>query len=205
MKRVILFFAVLWLLICTACAESEITFAGIPWLTNDVTAIDLLEEAGLLRANVQVIDVQEATPTYLIKSDMGWVSPYHLLGVDEVTSCIDLSKVVRGRIAGFPIKNIKLSFAYDGDYKLIAVEVSLINAPYDSIKEKLKRVYGAGEEKKDEDEGIDVVLWHGEDESALLLYTLSDGYNYTLMYGRFDAESIIMNCMSVDPNDVSGL
>ena len=103
------------------------------------------------------------------------------------------------------LKSLNLTFAYDGKYKLIAVGLSLVNASYDDIKEKLIRIHGNGEVKIDENEGIDLILWRGDNNSAILLYTLSDGMDYTLMYGRLDAEDIIMNCLEIDPDETSGL
>ena len=59
--------------------------------------------------------------------------------------------------------------------------------------------------KKIEDESIESNLWRGDNNSAVALYTESDGFNYVLIYGRTDAEEILSNCSLYDPNDVSGL
>lgn len=65
---------------------------------------------------------------------------------------------IKGKIAGYPIKDLILTFAYDGEYKLIAVKVELIKGNYDDLKTKLTKVYGEGEHKETE-EGIWSTVW----------------------------------------------
>ena len=135
--------------------------------------------------------------------DTDLVSPDKATGADEVTLTIDIA--AKGKIAGYPVNDLILTFAYDGEYKLIAVRVELIKGDYDDLKAKLNKVYGEGEHKETE-EGIWSTVWKGDNNSAVVLYTLNGGIDYTLMYGRLDAADILQNCLApADPDDVSGL
>ena len=82
--------------------------------------------------------------------------------------------------------------------------VKLINADYESLKEKLVKKYGEGERLYDE-EGLESFVWKGDNESCIVLFTKSEGIDYELVYGRLDAEEILANCLVSDPDDVSGL
>ena len=42
------------------------------------------------------------------------------------TKEVDLENSVKGRIAGCPVHNLEMSFAYDGEYKLISVKIELV-------------------------------------------------------------------------------
>ena len=101
----------------------------------------------------RLLTISHQDYTYLIVDDTEFVSPDKVTGADDVTFAIDLSGEVKGKIAGYPIKDLILTFAYDGEYKLIAVKVELIKGNYDDLKTKLTKVYGEGEHKETE-EGI---------------------------------------------------
>ena len=190
------------LMFSIASAEEEITFYNIPWLSNEATVIQTLTEAELVRDGRDDVTSQDDN-RYLIVDDAGFVLPNKVTGADEVNFTIDIA--AKGKIAGYLIKDLVLTFAYDGEYKLISVKVELIKANYDDLKSKLIKVYGEAETKETK-EGIWSTVWKGDNNSAVLLYSDNEGLDYTLMYGRIDAADIIQNCLApVDPDDVSGL
>lgn len=204
MKKLICLLIAVLMLFGVAVAEGDIAFSNIPWLSDEATVIQTLIEAGLVKDGSD-FTISQQDYVYLIVSDTEFVSPDKVSGADEVTYAVDLSGSVKGKIAGYPIKNIILTFAYDGEYKLIAVKVELIKGNYDDLKAKLTKVYGEGEHKETE-EGIWSTVWRGDNNSAVVLYTQSEGYDYTLMYGRLDAAEILSNCLTpAAPDDVSGL
>ena len=204
MRKVIGYLTAVILLFGVAVAEREITFNNIPWLSDQLTVIQTLTEAGLVRDGSGSA-VSREDYAYIIVDDTEFASPDRVMGADEVTFANDLAGEVRGKIAGYPVKDIILTFAYDGEYKLIAVKVELIKGNYEDMNTKLTKVYGEGEHKETE-EGIWSTVWKGDNNSAVLLYTQSEGFDYTLMYGRLDAAEILSNCLATpDPNDISGL
>ena len=204
MKKLFFIFFILILIVCFAEAEADITFNNIPWLTDDSATIQALKEAGYVRDGINDFNMVKKNPIYIVEDDEGLISPNRITGVEEVTFTAELNEGIKGQIAGHPVKNLTMTFAYDGAYKLIAVKVDLIKANYGEIKDKLIKVYGEGEEKNTE-EGINSIVWTGENNTAVLLYTQSDGFNYTLLYGRTDAVEILLECLTYDPDDVSGL
>lgn len=187
-----------------ASAEVELTFNSVPWLSDEETVYQTLSEAGFLRDG-KGINAPRGEYTYLIVDDTEFVSPDRIMGADEVTYTVDLAGDIKGKIAGYPVKDLILTFAYDGEYKLIAVKVELIKATYNDLKAKLSKVYGEGEHKETE-EGIWSTVWKGVNNSAIILYTQSEGFDFTLMYGRLDAADILSQCLAApSPDDVSGL
>ena len=206
MKRLLGFVFTVMLVVSFASAEkvTEISFQNIPWLSNDVSVAHILTEAGLLRNEVEFVFSHE-NALYPIKDNAGFVSPDIVTGVDEVTFSSTIESEVEGKIAGYPVKDLIFTFAYNGEYKLIAVKVELIKGNYDDLKAKLTKVYGEGEHKETE-EGIWSTVWKGSNNSAVILYTQSEGLDYTLIYGRLDAAEILSSCLApADPDDVSGL
>lgn len=204
MKKLISILLATLFLFSFALAESEITFQTIPWLSDDVSTFQLLEEAGFVRNGVSSLIFKKDDPIYIVVDDMGFSSPDQVSGAEDVTFSVDLDCSVKGKIGGWPVKDLVLTFAYDGSYKLIAVKVDLINASYDDLRGKLNRVYGDGELTTTE-EGIDSIVWKGENRSAVVLYTQSEGQNYTLIYGRLDAAEILSKCLETTNDDISGL
>ena len=187
-----------------AVAEGEITFKNIPWLSDETTVIQTLTEAGLVK-NGGNSSISQEDKIYIIVDDTDFASPDRVIGADDATYAVDLTEIIKGKIADYPLKNLILTFAYDGEYKLIAVKVELIKGNYDDLKAKLTKVYGEGEHKETE-EGIWSTVWKGDNNTAVLLYSDSEGLDYTLMYGRLDAAEILSNCLApADPDDVSGL
>lgn len=197
---------VVMLLFSAAMAEydSEITFQGVPWLSDDETVARSLIEAGFLRNGTKV-DLNHENVSYLLENEVGFFSPDRIYGADEVTFTTALEGSVKGKIAGYSVKDLIFTFAYDGEYKLIAVNVGLIGCEYTILKEKLTKIYGEAETVETE-EGIISNVWKGLNNSAILLITYSEGLDYTLMYGRLDAADILSQCLAApDPDDVSGL
>lgn len=205
MKRIVML-VLSFLVISVASAENtgEITFQSIPWLSNETIVNQSLTENGYLRDGTR-ISLSHDRSTYLLMDDMNFVTPDRVMWADDVTFVSDLDGIEKNRIAGYPVKDLILTFAYNGEYKLIAARVELINGNYEDLKAKLTKVYGEAETKGTE-EGIWSTVWKGENNSAVVLYTQSDGSSYTLMYGRLDATEILQNCLApADPDDVSGL
>ena len=80
---------------------------------------------------------------------------------------------------------------------------------FEGISNKLKTVYGIGVDTKIEDE-FETVLWTGENNSAVILFTENGGFTYDLVYGRLDSEQILKDAKDAiavlaDPDDASGL
>jgi len=188
---IILVFAIL--LTNIACAE-EITFCNIPWLSNEVVTMNGLKEAGLIRDGISYLSFADITPNYLIENEMGLVLPDHIPEYETITFSSDLSGLVKGRIVGYPIKSIKPTFAYDGEYHLIAIELLLYHAEYESLIKAFSEVYGEPN-VIDIDEEFTSNIWKESDESAIVLYTQSGGLRYSLMYGRLDAKTILHDYM----------
>ena len=203
MRRIVGFVIFVLLVFEIAAAEGDITFCNIPWLSDEATVIQTLTEAGLKRDGKG--GVVSPDYAYIIVDDTGFVSPDRSTGADDVTYAIDLSGEVKGKIGGYPVKNLILTFAYDGEYKLISVKVELIRGNYVDLKAKLIKVYGEAE-TIETDEGIWSTVWKGDNNSAVVLYTQSEGNSFTLMYGRLDTTEILQKCMvPADPDNVSGL
>ncbi len=186
-----------------AYAESEITFLGVSWLSNEIETIQQYNDKGYICFGVTNASFTKENSTY-IEDEGGFYSPVQITGRDEVCYSMNLSGLTKGKIAGYAVKRIIPTFAYDGEYKLISVKVELFNADYYDIKAKLMRVYGDGEQKVTE-EGIESIVWKGSNYSAIVLYTQSEGIDFTLIYGRLDATKIINNCLQPDSEDISGL
>ena len=205
-KLLCILFTVLYVFgIELACAEytNEKTVFGLQWLANDSDVIQHLTEMKMLSIGESTSAMPQEDVLYIISDDATGYRPYREAGYSEVTYGMRIG--IKGKMAGYPIKSANMVYAYDGDYKLIAVKVELLNADYDELKSKLNRVYGEGEYFVSV-EGIESLVWKDDNNSAVLLYTESEGINYTLMYGRLDATDILQNCLApADPDDVSGL
>lgn len=200
----IILFTVLSCTSALAGDSTDILFQGIPWLSNEEVVLKLLEEKGYYRYG-STLDFTHENVSYFIADDTGMISPDRTMGMKDISFSVCLLEGSRrGKIAGYPVKELYLTFAYDGEYSLIAVKVELLNAPYDDLKEKITRVYGEGQVSTTE-EGICSIVWKGSNNSALLLYTQSDGLDYTLMYGRLDADNILSKCLEAEKDDISGL
>lgn len=204
MKKLLLVLVVMALLASIAYAESEINFCGISWLENETNTINTLVKKGFIREGMTGIMFTDDNPTYPLVDETGFVSPDYVTGLEDVSFQIKLDKLAKGRIAGYPVKNISLSFAYDGEYHLIAAEVEFINATYEELLGKIASVYGDPAVNGTE-EGITSNVWTGDNQSAIILYTQSEGLSFTLMYGRLDAKEILQNCLNYSSDDVSGL
>lgn len=190
------------LLFSCAYAESEITFHSIPWLSDDVSTLKLLKEAGIISEDYKESTLNSETGSYIVPNEIINYKPELNMQYADVCLSISLAGSVRGKIAGCPVKNVVLSYAYNGSLQLIAVKVELIGTNYESLETKLAKVYGEGEKIETED-GVTTSVWKGENNTAILLY--SEGYNYSLIYGRLDAQEILSKCLEEDVEDVSGL
>lgn len=204
MKKIICCIVALLYITGFAYAETDITFANIPWLANDSEVFQSLSEAGMIREGETGLSFTNNNPIYIIADDNGFITPDRIAGLELVSFSADLSGKVKGKIAGYPIKKISLSFAYDGEYRLIAVEIELIKASYTDIKTKLTKKYGEGEAKETE-EGNTSVVWRGENNSGIILFSQDGGLSYSLVYGRLDAEELLHNCLNSDSDDLTGL
>lgn len=205
MRKGFLLLLVALLVAGCACAESEILFQGISWLSNEETTIRNLTEKGFLRGITESLDFSNDKPLIINENTTINYQPNYLPEYSDVCFSASLGASVKGRIAGYPVKDITLTFLYDGEYKLIAAEVGLVHAEYSSLLSKIKKVYGDGETKAVEDEGIEATVWKGANNTGILLYTENNGMNYQLIYGRLDANELLEKCCDADPNEVSGL
>lgn len=199
---IIVFLFVFCIQICFA--EGEITFNGIPWLTDEKTAQEILMDKGFMISGSE-LSFQSESRVYLIENEEIGYQPTSQQKYNDVCKTISLGDKAKGKSAGYPIKNIQLTFAYDGYYKLIAVTVEFIGADYQTILNKLSNVYGKCETKSIEDEVIISNVWKGENNSAVQLYTESEGYDFTLIYGRTDAVEILKKCLEIDSEETAGI
>ena len=204
MKKLCAAVLVLFLLLGCAFAENEINFQGISWLSDEETVIRSLQEAGLVSSEYRMGMLTSENSKYIMEDETGFVWPIMYKFYNDVCLSASLSGYAKGRIAGYPVKDLTLSFAYDGAYKLISVKVELIDGEYSDLKAKLSKVYGNGEENVNED-GITTNLWRGDNHSCVLLHTEDDGNSFELVYGRLDGIGILNECFSVDHEDVQGL
>lgn len=207
MKKAVAVLAIISLLLFLsnfAYAETEISFQNIPWLSDDITTMNALKSIGILRDGTQILALSDEESVVIVENEMLNYQPKGLSEYKDYCYSISFHDYVKGKIADCPIKNIILTFAYNGEFELISVKVDLLNIDFVSLKEKLCRVYGEGDEKTLE-EGIESIVWKGNNNSGVLLYTESEGYDYQLVYGRLDAEEILKKCTIMDKDDVSGL
>jgi len=182
----------------------EINFLNIPWLSNETEVFEQLTELGYVSQGL-IGDYTNDRCLFLVKNDDELIWPASSNVYSDVCFTVELGNATRGKIAGYIVKNMSFTFANDGAFHLISVSVELVEAKYEDVKEKLTRVYGESEHIKTE-EFAQSSIWKDGNDAAVVLYTDSEGYDYTLMYGRTDAEQILQNCLSpVDLEDVSGL
>lgn len=209
MKKTTIYIIIMVLLMCTFLSNSEaedkeLIFSKIPWLSSEETTIDILKECGYLRSGFEIGAINNDNSTYLTEDESEFVQPVMSKDYNEVALSISLSGYVKGKVAGYPIKNIILCFAYNGDFQLVSVKLEMIGATYSELKEKLMGIYGACEEKKNQLEMISL-NWKGADKSCVVLFNENADDSYELIYGRLDAAELLSNCLEIDPNDVSGL
>lgn len=204
MKRIIACLVVLLMTTsCTLVVADELTFQAIPWLSNETTVIEHMTDAAIVRDG-SIRPLLHETGA-ILKQEDGFIWPAKGdQKYKDICVSVSFADNAKGKIAGYPIKDIILTYAYNGEYQLIAIKVKLINADYESIKKKIEKKYGEGEHLYDE-EGLESVVWKGDNESCIVLFTMSEGIDYELIYGRLDAEEILANCLISDPDDVSGL
>ena len=184
-------------------AETDIIFLGIPWLADEESTLNTIKESGYLQEEYK-ITFSNADTVYLITDGMDYYQPMMKQSFSDVCFSISLEGYTRGRIAGHPVKNFVFTFAYDGSAKLLSVKVELINASYHELFEKLSKRYGSSQDIITED-GITQNIWKGDNNSGIVLYTESDGNDYTLVYGYLNAEEVLTKCLESDPSDLAGL
>lgn len=142
---------------------------------------------------------------YLEENSDGSIERMESKGNNSICRSVKITDAARGKIAGCPVSNIILTYAYDGTYQLIYTELTLLGASYNEIKQKLETVYGEGI-TYETDMGYQIVSWEGTNNTTVALYTESDGLDFSLIYGRTDATEILQNCLApANPDDVSGL
>ena len=201
-KQLVSVLLVLLLLMTITIAVSEVTFNGVSFLSSDDEVIAGLIEKGFAKGN-EVFNKSNENNTYLVSNELLGYQPTYIQ--DYQTTCFSQTIPGFNKIAGCPVKDLVLTYAYDGNYKLIGVKVELIGIDYATLLEKLTKVYGAADVKAIEEEGITSNIWK-DGNTAVVLYTESEGYDYVLVYGRTDAEEILANSLVLaDPDDVSGL
>ena len=201
MKKILSVVIILLLVACLASAMAEATFNGVEFLSTDDVVLSTLTEKGFVKNNA-VSAFSNDKNTYLVTNEIFGYQPTYIPNYQDV--CYSQTVSHYGKIAGYPVKELNLTYAYDGEYKLISVKVDLLGADYATLLEKLTKVYGEAEVKASEEEGIFSNIWK-DGETAVVLYTESEGLDYTLVYGRTDAVIILSNCLVSDPDDVSGL
>ena len=200
-KLIILTLATILLLSC-AYAESEFTFQNIPWLSDVTSVITRLSDCGFITKDRYDFVISNEKSIYIAPNDIINYSPKIDNRYSDICLSLSLEGTICGKIAGYPVKDLIPSFAYNGGMQLISVNVCLIGATYESLENKLNKVYGEGEKIETED-GIRTSIWKSENNTAILLY--SEGLDYTLLYGRLDADEILQSCLEADPKDISGL
>lgn len=195
-------FLLLWLPHSFATSETEILFQSIPWLSDETQTFRVLADNGFVISDSKGLDLKSNECFYLALDENENVVPSIASDTNYCASASLLGNA-KGKIAGFPIKNINLTFAYNGGFQLIYAKVDLVGSDYISIKEKLSKVYGECEEN----ETIEghTYIWRGTSNSCIALFEYSEGQEYDLCYGRLDAEEILKNCAYIDPEDTSGL
>lgn len=204
-KKVLLMVAVLsFVFLSCAYAETEIRFINVQWLIDEETTLQQLKESGYIR-DVSLPAFSEDNSFFFIENGALGLTPTDYSKYKEVIASYSISDNSKGRIAGYPVNNIELTFAYDGMYQLISVKVDLKYADYESILGKLRKVYGEPNTSEIESEGIVLNTWEGANNTAVILYTES-GSDFVLMYRRTDIEEILSQCLAApDPDDISGL
>lgn len=204
MKKILCVLLVSMLLFCSAYAENEgtITFLDIPWLSDEVTVMQALREKGYLQEGANSSYLENCY--YLIADNEGNIEQMENGQYKDYCRSFSLKGAVRGKIAGYPVEDLIMSFAYDGRFQFIYTEIKLIGGTYEDIKQKLEKVYDKGEEFETV-LGYLITAWKTADNSCVLLYTYDDGMTFNLYYGRTDAAEILANCSINDPDDVSGL
>lgn len=205
MKRIICGTLLVLLIIIniSALAEEEIKFSNIPWLSDDEITLKMLEESGLYRAGDHNVNLMNEECFYLITDYAGNIVPSATRD-NPFCYSTSLKGHAKGKIAGYPVHNIILTYAYNGEYQLIYIKVELLNTSYSELKEKLTKKYGISQEQETI-EGL-TSIWKGDDNSCVALFSYDDGESFELVYGRLDAEEILLNCqMKPDPDDISGI
>ena len=204
MKRFLcIFIPVLLMISCAfASSENEITFAGIPWLAQETEVVRALKEKGYTTAEAVPMRTESCFYLTMNTEDEAEQTENGTLSSACITTTFQGN--ARGKAGGYPIKEIVLSYAYDGQTQLIYTEVVLGGADYSDLKQKLGKVYGNGKEFETA-LGYQITFWQGANNSGVLLYTYDDGLTCNLYYGRTDAEIILAKCIEVDPDDISGL
>lgn len=202
MKKIFSVIVMLLLVICMTSAMAEVSFNGVEFLSTDDVVLNTLTGKGFAKAGT-ISAFSNDKNTYLVTNEILGYQPTYVPGYQDV--CYSQTISGHGKIAGYPVKELSLAYAYDGEYKLISVKVDLLGADYTTLLEKLTKVYGAAEVMASEEEGIISNIWKNG-ETAVVLYTESEGLDYTLMYGRLDATDILSQCLATpDPDDVSCL
>ena len=200
-RRFALIFLICFLVTQTAIAETEITFQGIPWLSNEKILIDKLNEFGITTSFTQLSMKQDRDAFLIIEDDTGFISPDHAFGADDVLYSLSVTGPMKGKMGGYPLKDLKFTLTQDGDFYLLAAQVNLVGATYQDIKKNLTEVYGETTEITTEEE-IRYCVWKGDKNSCVLLFTY--GNDYTLIYGRLDALNILKKCLNRnDPDNLN--
>lgn len=188
--------------------KKEITFQGVPWLVDEEVSTEILVRNGFIRSTAAVFsDVQG---TYLMQDETGFVWPSSDSENKDVLLTMSLFGKIKEKIGGCYARDIIMSYAYNGsEANLIAVDVRLYNIEFDDIKAKIEKVYGEGKVTYS-DEIIRSIIWMGDNDSCILLYTEGNTTDFNLVYGRLNAEEILKQCHEmisspVVPDDVSGL
>ena len=201
---------VVLLCVYSSLADGEITFNNVPWLSNEETTLKVLYDNGLIREGFSVPVFSGESGYYIIKENNLGYCPTKNDAYKEVNQSISLAGKTKSKIGGSSVKDVLLTFANDRiDSKLICVKVVLDGESFEGISNKLKTVYGIGVDTKIEDE-FETVIWTGENNSAVILFTENGGFTYDLVYGRLDSEQILKDAKDAiavlaDPDDASGL
>lgn len=203
MKKIVSVLVSLIFLLTMATAMAEVSFNDVTFLSTDDEVITVLIEKGFAKATTTSVLSNDDKSIYLVANEQLGFQPTYVQDYQSV--CFSQIIPGLGKIAGCPVKKLFLTYAYDGNYKLITLKVELLGADYVVLLDKLTKVYGAAVTKTIEEEGITSNIWK-DGSSAVVLYTESAGIDYTLVYGRIDAVEILSNCLATpDSNDVSGL
>ncbi len=210
LSRLLLLFLVLIHFSSFAKGEREITFQDIPWLSDEKTTFEILNNNGFIRTGFGIPAFTDNDGVYIIKDEGINARPMTTRNYPDASLQISLAKIIKNKIAGYPVTDVLLTFAYNGtESKFISAKVVLFGAKYAEIYDKLCKVYGESETAEDDD-GIVTNIWRGDNNSCVLLYSVNEGNIFNLIYGRLDAEEILIGCINAnsvvyDPDDISGL
>ena len=211
-KNRILVICVLFLMMLSQVSYAEqnksIIFHNIPWYSDESTTMTMLSD--ILRPGFDYPHYSYESGIIIQKDEMLNGKPISTKEYSDVILTMSLSSEIQGKIAGYRIKKMVFTYAYDGiSAKLICVNIELYGSSFDDLASKLCCVYGKGIKGFD-DSGLLTMMWTGSEDSCVLLYSVDNGDTADIIYGCLNAEQMIQDIDNIttdeiDVNDISGL